>query len=185
MSFRFPLAGRDVVLIRVSSFPFHSATAYSEAIAIAEMCGLEDTSLPSALRIVERTLRLERTASASTICSVMLQRKVRFIHSFTDGLILTSLFPSCCREISLVHFDPRCKRSGSGCVRSATPRGSRPLLLRSVLPRRPPLPTTTCSTLLKRTSKPPSPKSHRDLKNVRRHLASAGPTTESLGASLM
>lgn len=54
-----------------------STTAYSEALTLADAYSVDEKGLSTTLRIVERTLRLQRTASASTVCSTMLQRKVR------------------------------------------------------------------------------------------------------------
>ncbi|KAL8280628.1 hypothetical protein RQP46_006951 [Phenoliferia psychrophenolica] len=52
-----------------------STTAYSEALTIAESYNVDEAGLPTTLKIVERTLRLQRAASASTVCSTMLQRR--------------------------------------------------------------------------------------------------------------
>ena len=43
-----------------------STTAYLEALALAESHSVDETGLSATLRIVERTLRLQRTAMASS-----------------------------------------------------------------------------------------------------------------------
>ncbi|GAA5868801.1 hypothetical protein JCM1840_005124 [Sporobolomyces johnsonii] len=52
-----------------------SAQAYETAMTLAEGLGQDDASTSTTARIIERTLLLQRTATAASVCSVMLQRK--------------------------------------------------------------------------------------------------------------
>ncbi|GAA5908652.1 hypothetical protein JCM5296_006001 [Sporobolomyces johnsonii] len=52
-----------------------SAQAYETAMTLAEGLGQDDASMSTTARIVERTLLLQRTATAASVYSVMLQRK--------------------------------------------------------------------------------------------------------------
>ena len=62
-----------------------AAVAYAAALAVAETIEAEETG-PAALRIVDRTLLLQRVATAAGVCSVMLQRKGDLARSLNPAL---------------------------------------------------------------------------------------------------
>ncbi|GAA5849620.1 hypothetical protein JCM8547_000513 [Rhodosporidiobolus lusitaniae] len=63
-----------------------AAQAYESALKIAEELEQEETTAPAASKIVERTLLLQRVGLASSVCSVMLQRKGELSRSLAPAM---------------------------------------------------------------------------------------------------
>ncbi|KAK4699322.1 separase, partial [Phenoliferia sp. Uapishka_3] len=83
-----------------------SSTAYSEALAMAELYTPDESGLSTTLRIVERTLRLQRTASASTACSAMLQRRGDLTRSLQPAMQAMRLLTRALNNISRLSTAP-------------------------------------------------------------------------------
>jgi separase len=98
--------------------PPRSVQAYDTALQLADELEKEaEAAAPvsASVKIVERTVLLQRTALAAHVCSVLLQRKVR---SFFLSSFLTPVDPSRPRRAnSAVPSLPPCKRCDSALER--------------------------------------------------------------------
>ncbi|KAM0746055.1 hypothetical protein T439DRAFT_384325 [Meredithblackwellia eburnea MCA 4105] len=77
-----------------------SAKTYSEAALLAQDCDQDESDLPTNLRILERTMKLQRGATAAGVFSLMIQRKGELVRSLGPALQAMRLWGRAVQNIS-------------------------------------------------------------------------------------